>query len=73
VSPTFIDLGIDQLSREDRLQLLDDIWDSLTPKTDEDIPEGLREELDRRLAAADADASPGIPWEEVRAKLWDKT
>jgi putative addiction module component (TIGR02574 family) len=33
------------------------------------IPESHREELDRRLAAADADPAPGRPWEEVRARL----
>jgi hypothetical protein len=34
-----------------------------------EIPEGHREELDRRLIAADADPLAGRPWEEVRARL----
>lgn len=67
--PTIQNLGIDRLSREDRLRLLGEIWDSLTPVTQDEIPESYREELDRRLAAADADPAAGRPWEEVRARL----
>jgi putative addiction module component (TIGR02574 family) len=31
-----------------------------------------REELERRLAAADADPDAAIPWEEVRQNLLNK-
>jgi putative addiction module component (TIGR02574 family) len=60
---------IDQLSPEDRLRLIAEIWESLNPIDQLDIPESHREELDRRLAAADADPAAGRPWEEVRARL----
>ncbi|HEY1068684.1 MAG TPA: addiction module protein [Pirellulales bacterium] len=69
MSPLLRELGIDRLSREARLQLLGEIWDTLTPVAQEEIPEAHREELDRRLAAADANPDSGIPWEEARARL----
>jgi putative addiction module component (TIGR02574 family) len=70
MSPTLQELGIDQMTPEDRLRLIGEIWDSLLrEKQPAEIPESHREELDRRLAAADADPSAGSPWEEVRARL----
>jgi putative addiction module component (TIGR02574 family) len=69
MSPTMEQLGIDRLSSEDRLQLIGEIWESLTPIDQLEIPESHRQELDRRLAAADADPSAGRPWGEVRARL----
>lgn len=68
MAPTMRDLGIDRLSTEHRLRLIGEIWDSLSLEST-DIPESHREELDRRLAAADADPAAGRPWEEVRARL----
>lgn len=68
MSASMRELGIDRLSAEDRLQLIGEIWDSLAPES-EPIPQSHREELDRRLAAADANPSAGRPWEEVRARL----
>lgn len=69
MSPTLRDLGIDRMSREERLRLLGEIWDSLAPVDEGEIPEQHREELARRIAAADADPAAGIPWEEVRDRL----
>lgn len=69
MSPTLQELGIDRLSKQERLRLIGEIWDSITPIDQLEIPESHREELDRRLAAADADPSAGKPWEEVRARL----
>ena len=66
--PTIRDLGIDRLSADHRLRLISEIWDSLSSE-DTPIPESHREELDRRLAAADANPGAGRPWEEVRARL----
>jgi len=69
MSPTLQELGIDRLSIIDRLTLISEIWDSITPIDQMEIPESHREELDRRLAAADADPTAGKPWEEVKARL----
>jgi putative addiction module component (TIGR02574 family) len=68
MAPTIQDLGIDRLSAEHRLRLIGEIWDSLSTDSTA-IPESHREELDRRLAAADADPAAGRPWEQVRARL----
>jgi len=68
MGPTIQDLGIDRLSAEQRLWLIGEIWDSLS-NDNIPIPESHRDELDRRLAAADADPSAGRPCEEVRARL----
>ena len=69
MSPTIQELGIDRLSAAHRLQLLGEIWDSLTPE-ETPIPESHRAELDKRIASADADPGAGKPWEEVRSRLW---
>jgi putative addiction module component (TIGR02574 family) len=69
MSPTLKELGIDRLGREERLRLIEEVWESLAPVENLEIPESHREELDRRLAAADADPAAGRPWEEVRARL----
>ncbi len=36
------------------------------------MPDWHREELDRRLAAADANPDAAIPWEEVKRRLREK-
>jgi putative addiction module component (TIGR02574 family) len=69
MSLTIQELGIDQMTVEDRLRLIGEIWDSLGNHVPVEIPESHREELDRRLAAADADPAAGSPWEEVRSRL----
>ena len=61
-------LDFSHLSLNERLQLAEDLWDSID---DEQIPipDWHREELDRRLTAYQADPKAGIPWEEVRERL----
>jgi len=63
-------IDVASLSREERLQLLDELWESLS-RTPEAIPltEPQREELDRRLDALDREGPGGIPWEEVLRRL----
>ncbi len=68
--PTLQDLGIDRLDAEHRLQLIGEIWDSLSTVTTP-IPESHRQELDRRLDAADATPELSRPWDEVRTRLRD--
>jgi putative addiction module component (TIGR02574 family) len=69
MSPTLQKLGIDRMSPEERLRLIAEIWDSLPPVEQREIPESHREELDRRLAAAEANPGAGSPWSEVKARL----
>lgn len=70
--PTIHELGIDQMSPEDRLRLIEEIWNSLSPADQQEIPESHREELDRRIAAAAANPAAGVPWQEVKARLQGK-
>ena len=59
-----------QMSVAERIQLVEDIWDSIAA-----VPESLpltdtdREELDRRLAAYAQNLGQGIPWEELKEKV----
>ena len=57
-----------QLPRDQRLQLVEDVWDSLAVSPDAvGVPGWHRDELDRRLAhpADEATAS----WQDVEARL----
>jgi putative addiction module component (TIGR02574 family) len=63
------DLGIDRLSVEDRLALLQEIWDSLAADIEQaPLTEAQRQEVDRRLAAHRANPQAAIPWEQVEAE-----
>lgn len=67
-------LGIDRLSRAERILLVEEIWDTLAAEGGaEDIPQSHKEELDRRLAAYRADPKAGSTWEEVKTRLQKKT
>jgi len=62
-------LGIDRLSVGERLQLVQEIWESLASSPAElPLSEDLKQELDRRLAALDANPQDVVPWEEVEAR-----
>jgi putative addiction module component (TIGR02574 family) len=70
MTPSLPDLAIEQLTVSQRLELIARLWDSL-PNTVEalPLPEWHREELERRLAAADAAPEAAVPWEQVRDQL----
>jgi len=59
-----------RLSAAERLELVEELWDSIA---DEDqaleLTPDQREDLDRRLAEADADPAGGSSWEEVRERI----
>ncbi len=65
-------IDTDELSPEERLRLLERLWDSLS---DHDVPltARQREELDRRLDDLDRDGPRGIPWDEVLQRLKNET
>jgi putative addiction module component (TIGR02574 family) len=69
VSSLLVSLGIDRLSVRERIQLVQEIWDSIAAEVDQlPISEEMRGELDRRLAALDADPGKVVPWEDVEAR-----
>lgn len=59
-----------RLPVEERLKLVQDIWDSIaaTPE-DVPVPEWHKHELDRRLD--NPAPGPNLTWDEVRGKLRD--
>ena len=67
-------INIGHLSVEERLQLLEELWESLSG-TAEPIPltDAQREELDRRLDELDREGPIGIPWEEVLERIRSRT
>lgn len=67
MSATLQSLGIDRMSVDERLALVEAIWDTLASKPD-DLPLTVaqRIELDRRLAAHAKDPSQVVAWETVR-------
>jgi putative addiction module component (TIGR02574 family) len=63
-------IDIAKLSAEERLELLERLWDSLS-ETPEALPmtNAQREELDRRLDELDREGPVGIPWNEVLDRI----
>ncbi len=62
--------GIDQLSVGDRLELIEQIWDSLPDQVaSEDVPEWHRAELAKRRAAAEAKPGLGTPWRDALTRI----
>lgn len=63
-----------QLSVAERIQLVEDIWDSIAS-----VPEAValtaeqEAELDRRLTAYQANPSEGISWNDLKNKLRRRT
>ena len=59
-----------QLTVAERIQLAEDIWDSITAFP-EAIPltDAQKEELDRRLRAYAENPNEGISWDELKNKL----
>jgi putative addiction module component (TIGR02574 family) len=63
-------LGIDQLSVRERLELIEQIWDSLPEQVNPDeVPAWHRAELTKRREEADASPQVGKPWREALARF----
>lgn len=59
------------LSPQERLQLIEWLWDSLD---DRDVPlnDAQRKELSRRLASFEQDRKLGVSWESLKAELQNR-
>lgn len=70
MSITVESLGIDRLSVRERLDLIEQIWDTLPEHVDADeIPPWHLAELALRRAEVDSFPGTGKPWREVLAKF----
>lgn len=67
-------IDIAKLSPEERLELVEQLWDSLCD-TPEAIPltDAQRQELDRRLDELDREGPVGIPWDDVLHRIRNRT
>jgi putative addiction module component (TIGR02574 family) len=67
---TLKSLGIDRLDVDERLALIEALWDSISAE-ESAIPasEAQRAELDRRLADHEASPDDVVSWDEVRTSL----
>jgi putative addiction module component (TIGR02574 family) len=58
------------LSVAERIQFVEDVWDSIAEMPDQvELPEALRQELDRRLAAYHRNPDEGSPWLSVKQRI----
>lgn len=64
---SFKSLGIERLSVEERLALVEELWDSIAEATP--LTGAQRAELERRLAEHEANPDEVVSWEEVRASI----
>ena len=55
-----------QLPPEDRLKLIDALWDSIPADLDLPLHSAWASELERRLAAIEAGTASTIPWTTIR-------
>ncbi|WP_373540064.1 addiction module protein [Chamaesiphon sp.] len=61
---------ISQLSIAERIQLAEDLWDSIVDRQDEiELDLAQQQELDRRLAQYRQDPNAGSSWETVKLRL----
>ena len=58
------------LSVEERIELAEAIWDSVEEEGEDcDLTDAQKRELERRLAAYEANPDDVIPWETVKQRL----
>ena len=67
-----LEIDINKLSPQERLELIEELWDSLS-QDPSSIPltNAQAKELDRRLDEMDKDNTLGIPWDTVLARIRD--
>jgi putative addiction module component (TIGR02574 family) len=64
------ELDFSKLSVAERIQLAEDLWDSIPETADIPLTEAQKAELDLRLEDPEQDPDAGEPWEVVRPRLY---
>lgn len=67
-APMMKALGIDRLSVAERIQLVQEIWDSVATEEAVPLTEAQKQEIDRRLAAHRVDPEAVVSWDTVKAR-----
>jgi putative addiction module component (TIGR02574 family) len=69
-SHPLLKVEISQLSIAERIQLAEDLWDSILDRQDEiELNLAQQQELDRRLTQHRQDPNAGSSWETVKQRL----
>jgi putative addiction module component (TIGR02574 family) len=63
-------LGLDRLSIDERISLVEELWNSIASTSGEvELTKAHRQDLRRRLDAYRDDPQAGSPWEEIKDRL----
>lgn len=65
-------IPVDELTAEERVELIGRLWDSVDPAAASPMTPALAAELDRREKAADASPDEGDNWADLKASLSTK-
>ena len=66
-------LGIERLGIEERLILVEELWDSIAADSAAvPLTEAQRAELDRKIAEHKTNPDDVVPWEEVKASITER-
>ncbi len=66
----FLKVEISQLSINERIQLAEDLWDSIIERQDRiHLNNVQKQELERRLEDYQQDTTAGSSWEDVKQRL----
>ncbi len=66
-------IPVDDLTAEERIELIGRLWDSLDPALAAPITPTVAAELDRREAEADGAPDAGDTWSDIKDELRKKT
>ena len=65
-------IRLDDLTAEQRIELMGRLWDSLDPAAAAPMTDALAAELDQREGEADSNPRGGNSWTEIKATLGKK-
>ncbi len=69
MAATMKELGIDRLSLDERLALMQEIWESIAAEPGPShLGDSQKRDLQQRLAEHLADPADAFPWEQVKAE-----